>query len=246
MRRNTKIRLVCLSGALLGVSMSDVFAQEAQRPTPFVGYTMRFEGRMMGMECAEWRLAEIKDNGDIVSTCGEYRLEMSGENDLNPRKIVDGEGNAIIDIKPYAPSIQYPLAIGTRWRKSYVAYTAYNGLVWDGEAECESKAYEEITVPAGTFNAFRIECRDKWQIGPQAGYTHSTRWYAPEVAGVIKSEHREDPARWNFELASYGLPEPNAANTVDHPATPRHQLPPLPGSVRADYPPFLTRANTNI
>jgi hypothetical protein len=208
---------------------------EAQKPTPFVGYTMRFTGRVMGLDCLEWRLSEIKDNGDVISSCGDYRLELSGKNDLNARKVVDGNGKVIVEIKPFAPALKFPLAIGTRWRAPYVAYTGYNGLIWEGESDCETKAYEKITVQAGTFNAFRIECRDKWQASAMTGYTHSTRWYAPEAAGVVKSEQREDPARWNFELVSYGLAE-NAGETAPAVTAP---APAAPTASESGMPPIL-------
>lgn len=204
--------------ALFALLAVNVGAQEAQKPTPFVGYTMTFTGRVMGVDCSEWRLTEIKDNGDLVSSCGEYRMEASGADDFNARKVIDNTGKTIIEFKPFAPGVKFPLAVGTQWQAPYVAYTAYNGLVWDGAAECASKAYEPITVQAGTFNAFRIECRDKWQLGAMTGYTHSTRWYAPEVAGIVKSVQREDPMRWNFELVSYGLAENSGA--VAKPAAP--------------------------
>ncbi|MSR15988.1 MAG: hypothetical protein EXR86_15860 [Gammaproteobacteria bacterium] len=227
--------------ALLGLVCVNVSAQEAQQPMPFVGYTMTFTGRVMGVDCTEWRLAEIKDNRDIISTCGDYRLEISGADDMNARKVVGADGKSVIEFKPYAPSLRFPLAVGTHWRSPYVAYTAYNGLVWDGEAQCESKAYEEITVQAGNFQAFRIECRDKWQLGPSLGYTHSTYWYAPEVAGVVKLEHREDPMRWNFELVSFGLAENTAATSTVVAPTPQPK--PLPPSIESagesGLPPIL-------
>ncbi|MGH8596712.1 MAG: hypothetical protein ACREXT_08655 [Gammaproteobacteria bacterium] len=189
--------------------------QQAQKPVPFIGYTLSFTGRVLGVDCAEWRLSENQENGDLVSTCEGYRLEISGAEDLNPRKVIDSTGKTIVEFKPYAPGLKFPLEVGTKWQAPYVAFTAYNGLVWDGAAECESKAYETVTVKAGSFDAFRIECRDKWQIGSATGYTHSTRWYAPEVAGVVKSIHREDPERWNFELVRYGLDEtPSSANRM--------------------------------
>lgn len=195
-----------LSVALLASSVP-ALAQQAERPTPFVGYQMSYSGRIMGVACGDWRITEILSGGDVISTCGEYRLEFSGANDLNAVRLLDGAGQKLVEFTPYAPNLKFPMAIGNHWQAPYVAYTADNGLIWEGSAECRVEAYEPVTVAAGTFNAFRIECRDKWQVGPRSGYTHATRWYAPEAAVVVKSVQREDPARWNFELTRFGMAE---------------------------------------
>jgi hypothetical protein len=46
-------------------------------------------------------------------------------------------------------------------------------------------AYEDVTVPAGTFKAFRIE------IGGAGTATHSTFWYAPVAKAVVKNSFQK-------------------------------------------------------
>jgi hypothetical protein len=56
-------------------------------------------------------------------------------------------------------------------------------------------------VPAGDFEAYRIDCVDSWKLGGATGQAHSSAWYAPKAATVIKYIQTEDP-KWNYEVTS--------------------------------------------
>jgi hypothetical protein len=183
-------------------------ATEALRPSPLVGTVHEYAGHLLGVDCAIWRIVEVAPDGSAVADCNGHRLETSGANDTNAVRVTDPTGRKLVEFRPFAPALKFPLAIGMRWRQGYVGFTAFNNLIWDGEAQCRVVAFEAVTVPAGTLDAFRIECVDKWMVGPKQGATHVTRWYAPVAETVVKQVHREDPARWNFELVRYGAAEP--------------------------------------
>ena len=202
--RNSRLAFTRCSLALLAVSMNCA-AEQAERPTPFVGYQMSYNGRVMGVPCTEWKITEIKANSDIVSTCKSYVLESSGKNDFNPIRLSTMHGIKLIEFAPFAPILKFPLVVGQQWRSPYTVFSADTGLISEVSADCKVAAYESITVPAGALNAFRIECADQWTVGAQTGLLHTTRWYSPEAAVIIKSDNKEDPLRWNFELTSYGL-----------------------------------------
>lgn len=192
-------------------------------PTPFTpptaGTVHEYSGRLFGVDCARWTLASVAADGSAVAECNGHRLALDGEG--NPIAAVDPTGRKLVEFKPAAPGLRFPLDVGAHWRAPYTAYTAFNNLVWDGEASCRVEAFEPIDVPAGRFDAFRIECQDKWMVGPKNGYTHVTRWYAPAVATVVRQTHREDPARWSFELRHIGAPvAPAAAPTFKLEAVP--------------------------
>ena len=74
---------------------------------------------------------------------------------------------------------------------------------WQGNVSCEVKAYEDVSVPAGTFKTFRIECADNWEAGEFiSGVNHTTSRYSPEVTIAVKTVTKED-RRWNNEIVSY-------------------------------------------
>jgi hypothetical protein len=130
-------------------------------------------------------------------------LESSGANDQNPVRVSSLHGVKFVEYTPYAPLLDFPLSAGKRWHGRYRAYTADTNFTFDISSECAVAAWERVTVAAGEFDAFRIECTDQVNAGPDEGTLHWTRWFAPAVGIIVKSANREDPRRWNFELASW-------------------------------------------
>jgi len=183
---------------LLTAALGAARAQEAAFVRPTVGETRAYAGRLFGVDCAKWTIASVAADGAASAECAGHRLSLDASG--NPRAAVGPDGRTLVEFKPAAPGLRFPLAVGAHWRQAYTAYTAFNNLVWDGEASCRVVAFEPVRVAAGSFDAFRIECRDQWKVGPKTGDTHVTRWYAPALATVVRQVHREDPARWNFEL----------------------------------------------
>ena len=177
----------------------------ADRPQPVVGFQVQIEGRMMGVDCYDWTLSEIRDDGNVLSTCGEYILETSGQNDFNVVRLKRQDGQMMAEFLPYAPVIKFPLTVGARWRADYSFYTMELDEPLKARASCEVAGWENVTVKAGEFPAFRIECTDNLSSGSRKFRTQSTRWYAPSASLVVKAENRQDPGRWNFEVASLGF-----------------------------------------
>lgn len=196
-----------------------------------MGGEATFLGRVMGVDCLRWKTTETTPEGMVRTTCGEYTIESSLANDLNPVRLKNATGKELVYFTPFAPSVKFPLAVGKRWSGAYVGYTDYNKLLWDGETSCKVEALEKITVRAGEYETFRIECKEGWKVGTRGGFFRATRWYAPSIGLVVKEEHQREPERWNLELASFSLPAP--------PAPPAEQAPPpvQPTRPRPDFDP---------
>ncbi|MEE9602182.1 MAG: hypothetical protein V3V75_02690, partial [Thermoguttaceae bacterium] len=68
---------------------------------------------------------------------------------------------------------------------------------WRGEVT----AYENVTVPAGTFKAFKLEGKDP--------AVRLDVWYSPELKANVKeiferfSNHFLGPGKWTTELIEY-------------------------------------------
>ena len=225
-----------LGGLLLGTAALAT-AGELPRPTPVAGTEASYSGQLMGVDCPKWTTGSLTEDGLLLTTCQGYTIESDHAHDLNPVRLRDATGKTLAEFKPFTPSLSFPLSVGKRWRGQYTGFTAFNNLVWDGETTCKAEAEEKITVPAGEFNTLRIECENGWRVGPKNGSSHATRWYAPAIGAVVKEVHARDPARWNFELAHYGLPglspaalpAPAIATPASAPAKPATPAtPPLP------------------
>jgi len=122
--------------------------------------------------------------------------------DLNFIKNFEEECN------PYRGVLKFPLWVGKKWSYTY-STTKLSQHGGTGEAALRDSdvkvvSYEQVTVPAGTFWAFKIEehrvTRGARSPRAIAGY-HVTAWYSPEVKNIIKVEEENDV--YNRELKKY-------------------------------------------
>jgi hypothetical protein len=85
-----------------------------------------------------------------------------------------------------AGSFKFPMELGARHK--------YENLPWPNgtghsSGDCEVKAEEKVTVPAGNFDAVRIECSGYWNRvfgGTFTGRQVETIWYAPKISRMVK------------------------------------------------------------
>ena len=173
----------------------------AEQPIPKLGTVQEFVGPVATLHCSRWEVVAINQNGYLVSQCEQFKMFLKVDQSLNLHKVTAGKDDALI-FEPGYPTIEFPLRVGKRWRKQYQAYSAIEGLRWEGDVKCEVADYGNIEVAAGKFKAFRIECHDNWKVGQAASSINTTHWYAPAAQGIVKTLSYEDP-RWNAELKSY-------------------------------------------
>ena len=94
------------------------------------------------------------------------------------------DGEMLAGNEPHAARYAWPLQVGNKWTwkprwVDRVLHPEWSGSYW---SEYEVLAYEEVTVPAGTFMAFRVATT---RVQDDAWY--ETNWYAPEPAVNVKS-----------------------------------------------------------
>lgn len=76
---------------------------------------------------------------------------------------------------------EWPLTVGKTWtRKHRVTNHATNQTI-DYEATWIVESYEDVTVPAGTFKAFKVKYSDN--IGNE-----NVSWWSPQIQGSAKSK----------------------------------------------------------
>jgi formylglycine-generating enzyme required for sulfatase activity len=171
-------------------------------PAPGRRYT--YEGRILGVDCTDWTVQEIRDNGDVISRCGEYTLQTSAAHDHNALRMVRDNGDIEIEFEPHAQALRLPLTVGKRWSGNYRVSMRELGESLEARAECTVEGEGPVEVPAGTIPAFRIACADHVRVGTRRVVSRSTRWYAPSLGIFIKGVNAEDPGRWNFALTGLG------------------------------------------
>jgi hypothetical protein len=150
--------------------------------------------------CKRWEVTATDKDGSTTSQCGDNISYISATNG-NLTKIVSTSGNTLMEFKPQTFSLSFPLEVGKKWNGKYTAYTAYNDASWNGDTSCEVKSSEIVTVPAGQFDAYRIDCVDNWESGGLSGQAHHSSWYAPKVGATVKFVSAESP-EWDFQVTS--------------------------------------------
>ena len=89
-------------------------------------------------------------------------------------------------LKPSNPSIfycEFPLYVGKKWKKSYTTIPDRGQLAVNYLNEYRIMSYEDISVPAGTFKAFKVEMN---QTNYAGGSGKAYIWYSPGARFVVK------------------------------------------------------------
>jgi hypothetical protein len=74
------------------------------------------------------------------------------------------------------PELEFPLVVGKRWTTTWYRYASTEIAQDSWVAGCE-----QVTVPAGTFVAVRIEVSRREARSASAAFQRYTLWYAPAV-----------------------------------------------------------------
>jgi len=94
------------------------------------------------------------------------------------------------------PNLDFPLWIGKTWSyetevRRVNSPPTSKASPLRGQIDCSVKAFDKMTVTAGTFGAFRCECDCELLSGVgiyQSGCGAFTIWYAQDVKNVIQTK----------------------------------------------------------
>jgi hypothetical protein len=92
------------------------------------------------------------------------------------------EGKLTLRRDKSAQIFSWPLAVGKEWRNTYAEENLKNKSKDTTDLSMVVSTIEEMTVPAGTFQAARIEVYD-----PKSGRLLFERWYSPQAKYYIKT-----------------------------------------------------------
>jgi hypothetical protein len=140
-------------------------------------------------------LFTVKEGGGIGSSTallnGTYELSIadgkmktaiingSQRDELDPRPPV------LLGLLTFGPNLDFPLTVGKQWSRNYKgSYVGSNKLI-ARKITYEVKGVEEITTPAGTFRAFKLESDDR---ASTQDYFTTNYWYSPETRSIVKSK----------------------------------------------------------
>lgn len=92
------------------------------------------------------------------------------------------EGELILRRDQSAQTFSWPLAVGKEWRNTYTEENLKNKSKETIDLSMVVRTIEELTVPAGTFQAARIEAYDL-----KSGRLLFEGWYSPQAKYYIKT-----------------------------------------------------------
>ena len=187
----------------LAIIASPAVAQKADRPTVKVGdewQFMLYNVVPVQKPNVAWVITSVSPSG-IAGTWNGKPLTLTP--DLN---IVESPTRKFSDRRV----LNFPLEIGKSWTYANQVETKTDQGDWRMDANVTVAAYEKVTVPAGRFDAYRIEAKGKWgqqgAAGAGAMEFTETSWYAPSARAVVKEVYRDASAgEMVRELTSYKL-----------------------------------------
>lgn len=118
------------------------------------------------------------------------------------------QGTERFSASPDDGTFSWPLWIGKSWMASYTYNDRERGRSWNPVVSWwKVAAYEDVTVPAGTFKALRFESSPGTNNA-----TRTTFWYSPEARVLIKrvyertTDHYLGYGRFTTELVKRDRP----------------------------------------
>ena len=103
--------------------------------------------------------------------------------------------------------LAFPLEVGKKWDFKYNYASKTNESKGRVRQDVEIVAYEKVTVPAGSFDAFRIESKGFWNNDATraSGRSKSVYWYAPAARTVVRTEYEDGYNNWVRDLVELQL-----------------------------------------
>lgn len=184
---------LAVSAMTLTAVFTHAMASEAAAPVIQVGDKWVFKGR--NNPIVEDIVTKIEDSNITVQRTYDSDPKTTHNLMVTPEwnEVVAriGDGREFKD-NPVGTTFRFPLAVGMEWKSEARRTLANRGTIQSRVSRVE--AIESVTVPAGTFQAYKIVAATKWasentdSFGrPRAqGAYDQTYWYAPEVNRYVK------------------------------------------------------------
>jgi len=193
-------RLSSVTVLALAVLAGPVLAQKADRPGVKVGDRWLFETRIgaAGVKSSnrDWVVTSVTAARIEGTENGQPLMLTPDLNNIESPRRKDSDLRLL----------SFPLAVGKKWSFTDDFVVVAVGL--PGRANCTAAVvvYEKVRVPAGEFDAFRLDAKCSRVTEGSIGETTYKYWYAPAVRAVVKTESRDTSmGLTTVELAAFKL-----------------------------------------
>ena len=162
-----------------------------------------------------WTYTDLSQTIEQVGADGVVMKQVHGTTTTLMRLNADGNvlstdtatgsgSNVKVSYAPAMPIMKYPLKVGKSWREPYQSKVELIFTINDSwEYESKVVGWESVKVPAGSFEALRIE----WGLRKVGGGNSQggTYWYAPEAKGWVKMLRQFQGNTTTSELQSFAV-----------------------------------------
>jgi len=102
--------------------------------------------------------------------------------------------------RPPRPAYRWPLAVGTKWDHTFTRENLRDRQTTDYVFSWEVAGTEQVTVPAGTFDTFKVISRNV-----KTGRSLYEMWYAPSAKQYVKIHEWTESGERTREMVAYQL-----------------------------------------
>lgn len=180
------LAVICFAGPAAS------YAQKAEMPAPSI---------FNAGDTWEWRQIDNRttlEEGKRTRTVVKVDGTLMFSNGANNSQI----SQAFIGEPASKPWRVWPLEVGKKWVYDG-DWVRADGMRGNTKQDAEVVAYEEVTVPAGKFMAFKINYRGFYRNSRSNGKQHDTYWYAPDANADVKHVRDDGGNMYTRELTIY-------------------------------------------
>jgi hypothetical protein len=175
-------------------------AQETQRPgieSFTVGETWEWKEKLVADAEPNKVLMESLDTRTVILEAGEKKFV---------KKFAGGSKTYAIDqTDPSADEKvfrKWPLKVGAKWEYEE-SWTSDDGTTGYTKQDVEVVAFEKITVPSGTYSAFKIVHRGIFKNARGSSAMNDAYWYSPELKADVKHINESGGQTYTSVLVKY-------------------------------------------
>jgi hypothetical protein len=179
-----KTGLSLLLGICLTASAIKVLAEEA--PFPKFAEAQSWQFKVRGWDWISQTGDELDGVYELRYSQGKIRVyEVNVE-----QKKERSESDALLTLlgssksPRYRQDLKFPLTVGMNWQHTYFGGAGGSRRRSHRTVEVGVVGVQDVTTPAGTFRAFKIE---KLDVGGPGSRWVTTYFYSPETKSVVKS-----------------------------------------------------------
>jgi hypothetical protein len=123
---------------------------------------------------------------EVLYLQGNFKTFQMTNNGREPAdRSARGPLLALVGRSPVIKDLQFPFSVGQKWDYKYESTAIGSKRPFLRTVEISVMGVEQVTTPAGSFNAFKLEKEETVKLGerPWVG----TFYYSPDTKSVVKS-----------------------------------------------------------